>query len=868
MSFFQTLLSLDESQQGLSSDAASFFEIPFLEDALRAVLIFAVAVIMLYILRFFVRKAHIVPKTFEKKVLLVTLPKEASAKSKEEFTKTKSVQETQEKIGAMETFFSTIGGMKPQSGFLAFLFGREDHISFEIVADEGLISFYIAVPQYLERFLEHQIHAQFPTANIEEVEDYNIFTPQGTILGTNIVFTRDFYFPIKSYKKMDTDPLNALTNVLSKLAEHDGAAIQIVARPAKGWHRFGHGIATRMAKGKSLDEAVNEVKGRFMIAFVKDIGEGFYENVFGAAKKEVTPAQAEQDRRLSSMEEEMIKGLEEKSSKAGLECNIRIVVSSQIAETAKIYLENIVNTFHQHNLYEYGNSLKRYDPSLRKQDIVTDFIYRNFDEGKAVILNTEEMSSVFHFPLPENETPNIRWLLAKNASAPTNIPKEGLLLGYNEFRGVKTRIFLKSEDRRRHMYIIGKSGVGKSYLLANCAKQDIAAGMGVCVIDPHGDLVEDVLRFVPKERYEDVVYFDPSDVDRPVGLNMLEYKTDDQKDFAVQEMIAIFYKLFPPEMIGPMFEHNMRNVMLTLMEDKEYPGTIADIPRMFSDPSYQKFKLAKVKDPVVRAFWEKEMAKTSDFHKSEMLGYLISKVGRFVENEMMRNIIGQPKSGFDFREIMDEQKILLVNLAKGKVGEVNSNLLGLIIVAKLQMAAMTRADMAKESRKDFYLYIDEFQNFITDSIAIILSEARKYGLNLILAHQYVNQLLKGNRDTSIRDAIFGNAGTLVSFKIGVDDAEVLAKEYAPVFNEYDLVNIEKHAAYVKLLIDNTSSKAFKMKTYNLEGGNPSDIISAIKQLSRLKYGKDKRLVSNEILERTQLGNSDLQGIKDLSEKSL
>ena len=359
---------------------------------------------------------------------------------------------------------------------------------------------------------------------------------------------------------------------------------------------------------------------------------------------------------------------------------------------------------------------------------------------------------------------------------------------------------------------------------------------------------------IPKNRVDDVIYFDPSDMERPMGLNMLEFRTDDQKDFAVQEMIAIFYKLFPPEMIGPMFEHNMRNVMLTLMADEEHPGTIADIPRMFTDKEFQKYKVAKLKDPVVKSFWEKEMAQTTDFHKSEMLGYLISKVGRFVENEMMRNIIGQQKSGFDFRKVMDEKKILLINLSKGRTGEVNSSLLGLIIVAKLQMAALSRAELPESERHDFYLYIDEFQNFITDSISIILSEARKYRLDLILAHQYLGQLKDEKGQQKVLDAVLGNVGTLIAFRVGVEDAEIFAKEFSPVFNEYDVVNIDKYRAYVKLLIDNTAAHAFDMATLPPRPGNP-ELARAIKELSRLKYSRARGEVEAEILERTQLGAS-------------
>ena len=383
-------------------------------------------------------------------------------------------------------------------------------------------------------------------------------------------------------------------------------------------------------------------------------------------------------------------------------------------------------------------------------------------------------------------------------------------------------------------------------------KKDFGGGQGVCVVDPHGSTVDDILECVPKERAEDVIYFDPSDTERPIGLNMLEAKTDAEMDFVTQEMIAIFYKLVTdPSMIGPMFEHNMRNAMLTLMADKEYPGTIAEIPRMFTDPAFQKYKVSKLTDPVVRAFWEKEMAKTTDFHKSEMLGYLISKVGRFVENAMMRNIIGQPVSGFNIRQIMDEGKILLVNLSKGKVGEINSNLLGLIIVSKLQMAAFGRADRPANEIKDFYLYIDEFQNFITDSIATILSEARKYRLNLVMAHQYLGQLVQG-QDTKIRDAVLGNVGTIVSFRIGVEDAEIIAKQFDPVFNEYDLVNIDRYHAYVRLLVNNSVQRPFDIDTLPPTIGR-RERAALLKQLSRLKYGRDRNIVEAEILERSNLG---------------
>lgn len=805
--------------------------------------------LLIYLLRKYFHRRTRLSSSFRNTVLLVTVPKEAGEKAKKEGRET-TTQTIQEAIAAGEAIFAAVGGLKAQRGIGAWFFGRSDYLSFEIVADQGLISFYIAIPKHLQEYVEQQIRANYHEAFIEEVRDYNIFTPTGEIKGAYLTFKRPHFFPIKTYKKMEVDPMSALTNVLSKLDKTEGAAIQFVMRSAKKeWRKAGIKVAQEMQQGKKLGEAMGATgKGTIGKAF-GEIGKAI-----GSSPKKPEDQMKPQPEiyRLSPMEEEMVKGLEEKASKAGVDVNIRVVTSSPNSERVRMNLDNITNAFSQFNIYQYGNSFSRATPGGRPlKKLIGNFIHRGFAEKKKVVLNAEEMASLYHFPLPWTETPNIRWLLAKKSAPPVNMPAEGLILGKAAYRGEETMVRIKREDRRRHVYVIGRSGVGKSVLMETMAIQDIKNGEGVAIVDPHGDFIDHVLPHIPKERIDDVIVFDPSDADRPIGLNMLEAKDEAQKDFAAQEMIAIFYKLFPPEMIGPMFEHNMRNVMLTLMSDLQNPGTIAEIPRMFSDADFQKSWVAKVKDPVVRAFWEKEMAKTSDFHKSEMLGYLISKVGRFVENEMIRNIIGQAHSGFNFREVMDKKKILLVNLAKGRTGEVNSELLGLIIVSKLQMAAMGRADLPEEQRHDFYLYIDEFQNFITDSIATILSEARKYRLCLTVAHQYVSQLVKNN-DTKIRDAIFGNAGTMVAFRIGVDDAETMAKEFAPVFNEYDLLNVEKYTAYIKLLIDNTASKAFNMQTIPPQKGD-LELASAIKQLARLKYGRDKSIVEAEILERTQLG---------------
>ncbi|MFH1597556.1 MAG: type IV secretory system conjugative DNA transfer family protein [Patescibacteria group bacterium] len=793
--------------------------------------------LMIFTLRKTIARQRRLSNTFSMVTLMVTVPKESLDEDDER-------KPLEEKLAVAEAFMSTVGGMISQKGIRAFLLGRSDHFAFEIVANKGLISFYVTVPCYMQQYMEQQIQAQYHRSQIEVVEDYNIFTPRGVIEAAYLKLKKRSMFPILTYKKLGSDPLNSLTNVLSKFQEDEGAVLQIMARSSHpAWHKAGAKVATEMSQGKNVKDAMKSSNPSILGQIGKTA-------LASTKKSKKDDYEYDEPRRLTPMEEETVKGLEEKTAKAGLDVNIRIIVSSPDGQRAKANIRNIADAFSQYSGYEYINAFVK-KRVWRKSKIIRDFIYRNFSEKNKFILNAEEIASVYHFPLPNTETPNIRWLVAKKSAPPVNMPQEGLILGRNFYRGLETQIRIKRDDRRRHIYIIGKSGTGKSVLISSMAIQDIQNGEGVCVVDPHGDLIEYILAHIPKERAEDVAVFAPADMEKPVGLNMLEADSVEDQDFAIQEMIAIFYKLFPPEMIGPMFEHNMRNVMLTLMADKENPGTIAEIPRMFTDPAFQKYKLTKVTDPVVRNFWEKEMAKTTDFHKSEMLGYLISKVGRFVENEMMRNIIGQPKSGFDIREIMDKQKILLVNLSKGKVGEVNSDLLGLIIVSKLQMAALNRGDIPEEERKDFYLYIDEFQNYATDSIATILSEARKYRLNLTMAHQYIGQLVKNN-DTQIRDAVLGTTGTMVAFKVGVDDAEVMAKVFDPVFDEYDVLNVEKFTAYIKLLVDNQASRAFNMHTYPPVPGN-KELAHKIKELSRLKYGRPKSKVQAEIMNRSQLG---------------
>ncbi len=819
----------------ISLDFASF------QAYLIPVVSFAVGFVFLLIAVRIARKALTarakVARSFDNVVLLVTVPKESG--EKDGGTHEKSLQEIQAVIALAEGVFKSIGGLHAERGFKAWLTGRSDVISFEIVAQGGLVSFYVAVPKESKEFIEQQVHAQYPLAQIEEAADYDLFQPDGQVASAHLVLKRQYFFPLHTYKKLETDPLNALTNALAKVDAGDGAAIQILVRSArKEWRSEGVKIASLMQQGRSYDQARKKA-GAF--GFLGSDRHG--DEKTGERAKEY---------RLSPLEGEMIKSIEEKVGQNGLDVNINLVASSPVPGRAQLYLNNLTGAFNQFSSPQYGNGFRRVAEG--KSRIVNDFILRLFHEARRVVLTGDELASLWHLPLSSTETPNIRWLMARKAPPPSNLPKEGLLLGTVKYRGQSHPVRIKQADRRRHMYIIGKSGSGKSEFIKAMVKQDIEAGRGVCVIDPHGDLAQDCLSFVPKQRADDVIFFSPADSERPMGLNLLEYdeRYPEQKTFVINEMLKIFDKLYDLKSTGgPMFEQYMRNAMILVMDDPSSGSTLMEIPRVLSDERFRAYKLSKCKTQVVRDFWLKEASKAGgEASLANMVPYITSKLTPFITNDIVRPIIGQQKSAINVREAMDSQKILLLDLSKGKLGDLNAYLIGMVLVGKILMAALSRTDISAEERKDFYLYIDEFQNFITDSISTILSEARKYGLDLTIAHQYIGQISQKG-DTAIRDAVFGNVGSMVAFRIGTEDADFLGKEFAPVFTPFDLVNVEAYTANAKLLIDNTASRPFNMAMSAPPKGD-SRLTAAIKQLSRLKYGRDREIVEAEIQERLRL----------------
>lgn len=746
-----------------------------------------------------------------------------------------------ELVGIADQFFASLQTLFKQ-GLEHWWYGQPS-IVFDIVAKGDEIAFFVTVPKEWSSLIERQILSYYPDAQIFQSNRHWIFEGSGKIALAQVKTMKKFVLPIRTYKNLEYEPMNSLTNSLSKLGTSIKADIQIILRPTdNNW------------QGATINAARSVNSGKNFSPVGASMGQKI---VFGAIDAVSSSTKTEKDKadkqtyRLTPIQEDQLKMFQEKGSKPGFETQIKIVVVAPTQEEANMHLGNITGTFAQFNSPERNGF--RVSGIKDKSKFLLYFMLKEY-WGKKSLLNSEEIASVFHFPNQYVETPKIRWLLAKRAPAPVNVPNEGVVLGENIYRGEIKTIRMANEDRFRHIYLIGGTGTGKTTLFENMILQDIQAGKGVCYIDPHGEAAEAIMGKIPKERAEDVIYFNPGDIERPMGLNLLEWKRPEQRDFLVQEWIQIFYKLFDPNqtgMVGPQFEHWGRNASLTIMANPE-GGTLIEIPRLFTDDEFRKKMVSYVKDPVVLAFWNQQLAKTSDFHKSEMYNYFISKFGRFMTNEMMRNCIGQPKSAFDFADVINNKKILIVNISKGRLGEMNTYMLGMIIVAKIYTAIMERVDIPENERSDYFLYVDEFQNMATDTFANILSEARKFRLGLSVTNQYIAQLPE-----NIRDAIIGNVGTMIAYRVGITDAEFLEKLYAPVVNRYDLVNIDKYNAYVKLLIDNTPTKPFSMRINKTPIEYDQKYAETLIQLSRVKYGRDKKEVDSLINERARIDQVDM-----------
>ncbi|MDB5183383.1 MAG: hypothetical protein JWO07_64 [Candidatus Saccharibacteria bacterium] len=743
---------------------------------------------------------------------------------------------TEEVLSEAQIMYNIIASTATK-GFKNRIYGQR-HFSFEIVAKGGLVHYYAVVPMVLIEVIKQAIAAAYPSARLEEVTEHNIFSEAGKmsgVIGGEFTLKKKFVYPIATFQETKRDAARALLNALSAASRDDGVAIQFLVRPAgEGWVRASTDAAKKIKEDKLKSKSLRMT------------GAG---GLAGALwKPPETPDELhQQEKQLTSIEEETIKAIEDKTRYPAYEVLIRVVVSSNTTEHSQALLKNIVAAFSLFDSPTYNGF--KFSPSRDIEELVTSFIFRFFPQTiKGNILNSVEMATIFHLP-DQNSIPTskVKRQMSKQVDGPTELMDEGLLIGVNEYRGIKKEIRLSDNDRRRHTYIIGQTGVGKSGFLENLAYQDMHTGRGFAFIDPHGDSAEKLLANIPKERVEDVIYFNPGDLDNPIGLNLFEWETEDQKDFLVQESIAMLYSLYDPGhtgIVGPRLEHIFRNCALLLMADPN-GGTFIDIPKLLVDDAFMKSKLKYVTDRNVLDFWTKEYPASQKSNESgEVTSWVVSKFGPFLSNTMMRNIMGQTKSGFNMRDIMDNKKILLVNLSKGKMGELNSKLIGMIFVMKFQAAAMARADMPEEERKDFCLFVDEFQNFATESFESILSEARKYRLNLVLGNQFMTQLTD-----KIREAIIGNVGTVISGRIGVTDAELMVKKFSPVFDAEDLTKLPNYQSIASVMINGVPSAPFSMSLLAPMVQNNTQLGDAMKRLSATKYGFNRAKVEKEIFTR-------------------
>lgn len=764
-----------------------------------------------------------------------------------EITLPEKVEEEKEKtlkeiISSMEQFYSGMLSVDDPEGTGYFA------IELAVANRSSDFSFNVAVHDAKKSLFEKQIHSVFHDAKVvERKDDYNIFNERGATAASYARFAKNSIWPIKTYDEFDYDPLNSILSGFAKIkTDGEGAAIQILIKPQGASHNKRYKkTLDDILKGEKIPEAIaKNDEGVFKYV------EGFLKGVVSLTESSEARERADAKKKeaAQNVDQLSVEEIKKKMSAPVVAVNIRAVVSAENAAKAGVILGDIESSFNQFE-NTHGNKITfvRAEKAELK-GLLYDFSFRLADDKRRLLVNLKELTSVMHFPATVmKSSPHLKTAKAGTAPAPLELPKEGVLLGVNRDRGVETKVFMTPDDRLRHFYVIGQTGTGKTTLLKNMIAQDIANGEGVCMIDPHGSDVEDILALIPKNRYEDVIYFDPSYTARPMALNMLEYdhRYPEQKTFVVNEMLSIFNKLFDMKTAGgPMFEQYFRNAVLLVMEDPDSGNTLLDVSRVLSNRRYRELKLSKCRNPIVVQFW-KEVAEKAGGEASlaNIVPYITSKFDVFLSNDIMRPIIAQENSSINFREIMDQKKILLVNLSKGRLGDINANLIGLILVGKILMAALSRVDSLGKNLPPFYLYIDEFQNVTTNSISTILSEARKYKLSLAVAHQFIAQLEEG-----IRDSVFGNVGSIAAFRVGAEDAEYLEKQFSPVFTAKDIMSIDNRNAYLKMLAHGRPVKPFNIETLAPPKGD-KNIAEPIKELSHLKYGKARDSVEAEIMEK-------------------
>ncbi|KND47296.1 MAG: putative Type IV secretory pathway VirD4 component [Parcubacteria bacterium C7867-004] len=754
----------------------------------------------------------------------ISLP-EMSGESKDGRVKT-----LKELVSSMEQFYSGMLAVENAGR------GEPPYMTLELAVpvDKPHLMFYAAIPNTRRDLFEKQLLAIFPNASvIAQPNDYNVFVENGFSHASVASFKDKAMLPLKDYQDFDYDPLNSLLNAFAKVApEDEGVSLQIVFKPQTDHYvHYYRRVLHALRQGEHRSRAFTLPE-----TFVGDLAREAF-GLIATSKKQSANEPVDQ---------KAIEMVEKKIQAPVVSTNIRLVVSTPVESRTQQILSELESSFNQFE-HTTGNRLEFLRPNRAgMKQLLRDFSFRLFRQATNLPLSLRELTTMYHFPPNGIESaPNLKQSRFAAAAAPADLPHEGTSIGTNTFRGQTTEVRIAPEDRLRHLYAIGQTGAGKTGFLKTLIEQDIKAGNGVCFIDPHGNDILDVLAMIPPERYEDVIYFDPANIDRPFGLNMLEYDPNrpEQKTFIVNEMLAIFRQLYGdvPESMGPAFEQYFRNATQLVMEDPSSGSTLMDIGRVLSNKPFRDLKLSRSNNPIINQFWN-EIATQAEGEASlqNIVPYITNKFDEFTGSDFMRPIIGQQESSFKFREVIDTKKILLVNLSKGRLGERNANLLGLIIVGKLFMAALSRVDDPRGNFPPFYLYIDEFQNITTNSIPGILSEARKYKLSLTIAHQYLAQI-----DEKIRDAVFGNVGSMAVFRVGQEDGEFFGKLFAPSFAASDFINIENRNAYVRILARGVPQKPFNIKTLDLAPGNLGQV-DDLRELSYLTYGRDRATVEASI----------------------
>ena len=738
---------------------------------------------------------------------------------------------------AAEQLFASLHGILRDKAELKNSGGVQEHLSFEIVSTAGQIRFYVWVPKVLQSFVEGQIYSQYPTVQIHTMtEDYTDGRGKYPVTySSELALTDNEVLPIKTFDTFEVDPLAGITGTLAKLDPDNSEElwIQILTRPIPDdWHK------------NTTDAWVKRVKAGRKPLF-SNVDWSWIVEALGALFRPPAGGTGSDEKiELSERDKTRIAKAEEKATKLGYEVKIRLAYLGKSDVDAKLNMQALVGTFKQYNSTNL-NGFKMVGGSFNPNDLDAYKMRQFSDHG--FILNIAELASVYHLPHTSVETPNIVWANSKTAEPPAKLPvltgmpsvDENIsAFGLTNFRGINHQFGLLRRDRSRHIYIIGQTGAGKSGLLELLALSDTFYNHGYCIIDPHGDFAIDNLRFIPESRIKDVIYFNPADVDYPVAFNPLEVYDPSRKPNICSEVIGVLKRMFGDSW-GPRLEHILRYTILALLDRPE--TTLLDISRILTDKEFRKETLEYCTDVTVLQFWKHEFGQWNEKQVNESIAPVLNKVGAFTANPIIRNIIGQPKSSFNIRKIMDEGKILIVNLSKGLIGEDNAAILGAFLVTKVQLAAMSRSDIPNiEDRRPFYLYVDEFQNFATDSFAVILSEARKYGLNLTVANQYVSQMTE-----SVRDAVFGNVGTTISFRVSADDAPVLVKQFEPTFEESDIIQLNNRHFIISMIIGGEKVPAFSATTLSIPH-TPKDNFDAIVAHSRTNYARTRAAVEAEI----------------------